>query len=317
MSAIGHIPQAAGPVVFLGSATWDAIAVLDELPARDQRHVASQLRWAGGGPAATAAVAAARCGVPEVCFVGVVGDGVVGDIVVAGLADEGVDVTGVIRVAGSDRGSSIVLVESVHGTRTIVNRPSLPPDLAHHPAAAELVAGAAWVHVDHVGWAALDSLGAPRRGRLSVDGGNVVPGYRPHGVAWDVPTEAALRTRYGALELPELLAAALADGAEVVVATRGADGAAAASRDGTTATAAGVAVEVVSTLGAGDVFHGALVAAAVRGEPLQYCLRYANTVAALSCQGLDGRSAIPTHPSTVAALARQRDLEPTPTGSAL
>jgi sugar/nucleoside kinase (ribokinase family) len=50
----------------------------------------------------------------------------------------------------------------------------------------------------------------------------------------------------------------------------------------------------VSTLGAGDVFHGALLAWLVRGEPLAEALRAANTAASLSCRALDGRSAIPT-----------------------
>jgi sugar/nucleoside kinase (ribokinase family) len=57
----------------------------------------------------------------------------------------------------------------------------------------------------------------------------------------------------------------------------------------------GFRTDVLSTLGAGDVFHGALLAAVVRGLALPACLSYANVVAALSCHGLDGRTAIPTH----------------------
>lgn len=53
-------------------------------------------------------------------------------------------------------------------------------------------------------------------------------------------------------------------------------------------------VPVVSTLGAGDVFHGALLARFVAGAPLAEALRAANVCAALSCRALDGRSAIPT-----------------------
>jgi sugar/nucleoside kinase (ribokinase family) len=51
---------------------------------------------------------------------------------------------------------------------------------------------------------------------------------------------------------------------------------------------------VVSTLGAGDVFHGALLASLVRQASLDAALRAANAAAALSCRALDGRSAIPT-----------------------
>jgi sulfofructose kinase len=51
------------------------------------------------------------------------------------------------------------------------------------------------------------------------------------------------------------------------------------------------------------VFHGALLAALQHGFELEHCLRYANLVAFQSCQGLDGRSAIPSHAEVVEALA--------------
>ncbi len=53
-------------------------------------------------------------------------------------------------------------------------------------------------------------------------------------------------------------------------------------------------MEPVSTLGAGDVFHGALLAGLVREVPLHEALEFANICAALSCRSLDGRSAVPT-----------------------
>ena len=59
---------------------------------------------------------------------------------------------------------------------------------------------------------------------------------------------------------------------------------------------------VVSTLGAGDVFHGALLAAIVHGFDLPTRVAYANIAAALSCRGLDGRSAIPRHADVLAVL---------------
>jgi sugar/nucleoside kinase (ribokinase family) len=58
--------------------------------------------------------------------------------------------------------------------------------------------------------------------------------------------------------------------------------------------APGFDVDAVSTLGAGDVFHGALLAQLVAAVPLRKALRVANLAAALSCRALDGRSAIPT-----------------------
>jgi bifunctional ADP-heptose synthase (sugar kinase/adenylyltransferase) len=62
-------------------------------------------------------------------------------------------------------------------------------------------------------------------------------------------------------------------------------------------------IDVRGTLGAGDVFHGALVAALVREMPLPEALAYANAAAALSCRGLDGRSGIPDDAETRALAA--------------
>jgi sulfofructose kinase len=65
-------------------------------------------------------------------------------------------------------------------------------------------------------------------------------------------------------------------------------------------------VDAVSTLGAGDVFHGALLAQLVNETPLADALAAANACAALSCRALDGRSAIPTADELESALAGSR-----------
>ena len=80
----------------------------------------------------------------------------------------------------------------------------------------------------------------------------------------------------------------------IVVATRGSDGSTAFTQETGLVSAPGFRAEVKSTLGAGDVFHGALVAQLIHGHPLQEAMRRANAVAALSCRGLDGQSMIPT-----------------------
>jgi sugar/nucleoside kinase (ribokinase family) len=54
-----------------------------------------------------------------------------------------------------------------------------------------------------------------------------------------------------------------------------------------------VAVEPLSTMGAGDVFHGALLAGLAEGRSLVEAAWRANAVAAISCRALDGRSGIP------------------------
>ncbi len=264
-------------VLCAGLATLDAIYLVPDVPARDGRVVASRFEQAGGGPAATAAVTLAALGV-DVSFAGAVGDDAAGRTILAGLERRGVDVSLVSVQPGATSPQSAILVGEDGGWRSIV----------HHRGTAALAdadaAGFDWVHVDHAGYGRVTAADA----QLSVDGGNPIPGLELGGVALYAPTETELGRAFGGP------AGALAAGAETVVVTRGAAGSHAWTAAGDEIDAPGVAVETVSTLGAGDVFHGALLACLARETPLAEALRAANAAAALSCRALDGRSAIPT-----------------------
>jgi len=235
-------------IVCVGIATRDTIYRIPDLPEPDGRVVASERVVAGGGTAATAAVAVAKLGVPA-RFVGVI--------------DEELPGVETVRVPGRMVESTILVHRD---ERAIITEE--PDDFTCPP---DALAGAEWVHVDHVGYAAV-------RGdvRLSVDGGNPI--------------------RDLDLSRVELYAPNRDDGrrARITVITRGADGCTAYVGDERLDVPGHPVENVVSTLGAGDVFHGALLAALARGLELAEALAKANAAAALSCRALDGRSAIPT-----------------------
>jgi sulfofructose kinase len=266
-------------IVCAGLATRDTIWRVPLHPAEDGRVVATDLQVAGGGPAATAAVAVARLG-GAASFVGAVGDDDAGAFVREGLAREGVDISAVAVVPGATTAQSTILV-GPSGARAIVHHPGTAP-----LADAEVPADASWLHVDHVGYQLLERVTTSPR--VSVDGGNPIDGLQLAAVTLYAPTEEMLRVEFGDAQ------GALDAGAEMVVVTRGAGGSVAATPDGVVAEPGVPCDELVSTLGAGDVFHGALLTWLARGEPLAAALRAANTAASLSCRALDGRSAIPT-----------------------
>ncbi|GAA2757309.1 carbohydrate kinase family protein [Actinopolymorpha rutila] len=286
-------------LVFVGSVNDDAIAVVPHLPGPDQRLLAEALVHAGGGNSATAAVAAARLG-GDVAFVGPIADDPTGERIVADLTREGVDVSGVVPVPAGAGGASVVLVDRSSGTRAICTRPL--PAFELGPRARDLVAAAAWVHLDHLGWPATRDVLVPDGPRVSVDAGNPIPGFHPRGVHLYGPTVDRLRLTYGEQPVGALLERARDDGAGLVVATAGADGAHLLPASGEPVHVPGFAVEVVSTLGAGDVFHGALLLAVDRGLDLPDAVRYANGAAALACRAIDGRSGVPTHDELTAFL---------------
>jgi sugar/nucleoside kinase (ribokinase family) len=264
-------------VVCVGLATLDTIFAVPRHPEPDGRVVATDLAVAGGGPAATAAVTLARLGV-ETFFVGAVGDDDTGTEIRAGLEREGVDVSELAVVPGTRSPRSTVLVTG--GDRSIVHFPGSLPGLELSARARGLCEAAAWVHVDHVGFGPVRGL---TRDTLSIDGGNPIDGLELDGVGLYAPTESTL---------PDPRAA-LAAGARLVVVTRGSRGSVAYTEN-ETIDVPGFDVEPVSTLGAGDVFHGALLAFLARGAGLREALAKANLAAALSCRALDGRSAVPT-----------------------
>jgi sulfofructose kinase len=286
--------------VFVGAATFDAIALVPRFPGPDQRVVADEVSYAGGGPAATSAVAAARLGVRS-AFVGTVGDDANGRAVLDGLEAEGVDVSGVTVAPGVATAASVVIVDRQRGSRAICNRPAPRIDISR---GSEAIANTPVVHVDHAGWASVHEARLIRDGQLlSVDAGNPIPNFDARSVGLYAPTVEALARLHGqGRTVEELLSIALAQGCDVVVATDGSRGSYALTSDGRSASAPAHSVDVTSTLGAGDVFHGALVAAVVRGLPLGDQLAFANVTAALSCRGLDGRSRIPHLPEVLDVL---------------
>ncbi len=270
-------------VVCVGLATLDTIHVVPRHPTEDDLVLSSELAVAGGGPAATAAVALARLGL-QTLFVGSIGDDEVGAKIRDGLEREGVDVSELMVVPDGRSPQSSISVG--RDTRSIAAYRGALPQLELSPRARDLCRKASWVHVDQTGYPAASPL--RQEIRLSVDGGNPIDGLDLEGVALYGPTETALRDRFGTAE------AALAAGAELVVVTRGAAGSVAYTRNGEVVEAPALPIKPVSTLGAGDVFHGALLAQLVRNVALHDALAFANECAALSCRALDGRSAIPT-----------------------
>lgn len=272
-------------VVCVGLATLDSVFAVPTHPGPDDRVVATAHAVAGGGPSATAAVTLARLGV-QTYFVGVVGGDSAGWTIRGGLEREGVDVSELLTVDGTTSPQSSILVGA--GARAIIHFPGSVPPLELSERARDLCVGAAWVHVDHAGYPAVRDL--RRDVRLSIDGGNPIPGLALDGVALYAPTENQLHRLFSARGVE----AAVDAGAEMVVMTRGERGSVAVTRGGERIEARGYEVDARSTLGAGDVFHGALVAALMRDLALPDALAFANRAAALSCRGLDGRSSIPT-----------------------
>jgi sulfofructose kinase len=289
-------------VICVGAANLDTIARVDHAPGDDERLTTDTFITAGGGPAATAAVTLARLGV-RVGICAVVGDDAAGEAVRAQLVEGGVDTTWLRTDPRAQTAQAFVLAATRSGGRSIVTTVAAEPTPEEVP-----VGESTWLHVDQAGFSSARlALGRGGGARLSVDAGNPLPDQRLRGIDLYVPTLAVLQARYGGNgstgdRITAAFAAARNDGAEAIVATAGSDGTYLMS-DGEVEHVAAFFVDVESTLGAGDVFHGALLAGLVHGQTLSMAVLGANAAAALACTRLDGRSGIPNRSELAAFLA--------------
>ena len=279
-------------VVCLGIITIDTIALVEQYPGEDERVLAKQIIRAGGGPAAVAAVTLSRLGI-STAIAGTIGDDEDGAEVLRIFAREGVDTSGISIGANATSGS--VIVASLANNSRAINTRQPMQQVALNSAAKKLISKAKWLHVDHVGITQLQAEKITRGAgpKISFDAGYNVADFDASQVDLFVPTDKQMELRFPGVNLGAAVESDAVAAKNVTVATQGSAGSTGYSGDSGLVQADGFKVDVVSTLGAGDVFHGALLAQVIQGYNLADSLKRANAVAALSCRGLDGQSMIP------------------------
>lgn len=284
------------PIVFVGTATMDFLALVDRLPASDERIRARKMVQSGGGPAANAAVAAASLGAPA-ALISAVGEDSYGSDIVAELHRWGVDISGVQTVPGGDSSASLILIES-GGQRAITYYGGVLNrfDLDRFP--EELVQRGSLVHADgNFPKLTLKAFTAAKHAGVttSLDGGNIPEDTLAELLPYTdilITDRKSLPAWARSLPLEEACRRLQEKGPEVVGVTLGQNGSVLLDR-GEWLRAEGMAVEAVDTTGAGDNYHGAFVYGIWRGLPMDECLRLANVFASLSCLGLGGRGSLP------------------------
>jgi len=296
-------------ILTIGICTLDHIACVPDFPRPDGRLDMTGLVTSVGGIAAVAGVAAARLGA-RVGFAGTIGADDAGRIVHSALRSDGVDITLLDVQRDVDTPSCIVISNRSAGTRSILNDPNVVSYGLHARAEILPVATQArYVHFDFSAFHGLaqDVLPHCRETgtQISVDAGVDFSGIWDYLPSIDVyaSTDDQIKAITGETELARGMALVRAAGPRVVVATLGERGSAGLTADGRMVFAPAFDVPVIDTLGAGDVFHGALLYALLKGRNLEDSLVFSNAAAALSCQVVGGRNGCPTLGDVEALLA--------------
>lgn len=292
-------------VVGMGCAAMDVVALVDHIPVTDEKMHAVAMERQGGGPVGTALTVVARMGF-KAAFAGQVGDDFAGQFIIDEFRREGVDTRGEVVHPRTQSQISLVLVHQASGKRTVISGRGELADAVCDRLRHEMARRCKILHVDGYDMDAAICFADECKlagGIVVYDAGSVKEGS----VELLARTDVAVVSRVFAEKMFghndwEAACRALAEmGPSYTGVTLGEQGAVALADDEFFEVPA-FKVDVVDTTGAGDVFHGALDVAILKGWDFKTCMTFASAVAAMKCRKLGGRAGIPTFAEVVTFL---------------
>lgn len=278
-------------ILVIGSAVVDFVFATDEMPTEARKYRAEHAEVVGGGCAANAAVAIARLG--GTARLGArLGQDQMGDLVIADLQSEGVD-TGLVQRSAEGKSSFSSIYVDQHGERQLMNfrGSGLTEDtgwVLTAPTPDAVLVDTRWPE------AAYEALKLAQQAGVAgiVDG---EPPIDPR--LLDVASHIAfsrdgLRSLSPDTDLASALAKLSHNYSAWMCVTDGENGTFYAHQ-GTTGHVPAFKVDVVDTLAAGDVWHGAFALALAEKQDETAAVRFANAAAALKCTTFGGRKGCP------------------------
>lgn len=287
-------------VIGLGVCTLDMSWRVDHFAAGEEIQRAQELHVGGGGPVATAIVAAARLGA-RTAMLDVLGDDWAAELIFDRLVREGVDTRDLRRAAGCTTAIASIWVRGGDGARTIAYVQGSTPALAAADLPAGAIESARLLHLN--GRHMHASLEACRRARaagvrISFDGG--AHRYRPEMRALVAQSDLCIVAREfgqrytGRQHIPEMGEALLAEGPSIVGITDGVRGSWIFTRGAPAIHQPAYAVQpLIDTTGCGDAYHGAFLVVWLEGRPLAEAAAFAAATAALNARALGGQPGLP------------------------
>jgi len=279
-------------ILCVGTAAYDVILDVPYHPEPDEKMSASAITQCGGGPAANAAVAAARLGCRS-AFAGYLGNDFYGEGNFAEFNRDGVE-TRLIRRGEFPTPLSLILVKP-DGKRTVMNYAPPHPSLSAGDLTLKDFLPQVILFDGHEPAVSPPLAREARRKGIStvLDAGSVHPGTQDllPLVDFAICSEKFAKEYTRRNEPPDMLDALALYNSNVVI-TFGEKGVW-WKRKKDSGNLPAFEIQAVDTTGAGDAFHGAFCVGLIRGMSWRENLRFCCAVAALTCTKTGGRLALP------------------------
>jgi ribokinase len=287
-------------IVVFGSINVDVLVPVPHLPGLGETVLGGDYVVAPGGKGANQALAAARAGA-AVTMIGAVGQDPFAETALSLLRRSGVYLTLVANVAQPTGCAIITIDPSGENQIAVASCANLSASSTQVPDRLLDLKTVLLLQRE-----VPTEQNAALIGRALQRGGRIVLSLAPAG-----PIAPARFEDIDFLIANEAEAATLGDVAEIarelrqgLVITRGAEGAIAMLRDGSTIAVPALTIDPVDTTGAGDTFAGVFAAGLDRRLPLDVTLRRASVAASLSCLAVGAQNAMPGRAEIEAAADR-------------
>lgn len=286
-----------GRVVVVGSVNIDHVVVAADFPSPGETILGDSARTGLGGKGSNQAVAAALAGA-RAAMIARIGADSEGTRARDGLAERGVDVTGVREVPGAATGTAWITVAA--GDNTIIVVPGAnhewSPDrdpLDGRGADAAVVLAQLEIPLGVVRRAAAHCSGlfvlnaapaAELPDALLARCDVLIVNEHEQAVVAGLPTGTPVAQAHAQLRRR---------GVRAVVTTLGAEGAVLTDSTGNTSTVRAIPADVVDTTGAGDAFAGVLAARLALGDPLLEAARWGTAAGSLAVRTAGAQESYP------------------------
>lgn len=284
-------------IIGIGSTVYDTLMVVDDYPIEDTKMQGVETKVQGGGPCATALVAARKLGV-SAAYMGLIGDDPFGAFMRNDLQRWGVSTKYIRTIPDCVSFHAVVLLNQKTASRTCVWNKGTVPAPREEDINLDALAHAKVLHLDgHMLDAAIYAAKKCREWgvKVSHDAGGVYPGIErllPY-IDYLIPSEEfALKItgKKTAEEAAQSLYAVYHP--ELLVLTQGAQGGILLDEQGMRRYDC-YPVQVLDSNGCGDTFHGAFVAGKIQGLSNDDACKYASAAAAIKCTRLGARYGMP------------------------
>lgn len=283
-------------VVGLDSPCVDLAVNVQCFPQPNGAERVQNLSWQGGGKVASGMIAAARLGM-HCAIMGSVGDDKYGNFCIKDFQDHRIDTKPMYIRKSRTTNLDIVISDEESKGRSFVFYPGSAEMVREDELNEEYLSQSSYFYM-----ADLDSviqkaakIARQKGAKIFMDADCYSDGLLT-AISW-IDIFIGSEFVYEKLcppgkSIKENCEALLKKGAEIVMFTFGEKGCAGVSKEGFFELSA-FSVKVKDTVGAGDVFHGAFLAAIIKGMKPKEAARFASGVAAIKCTRIGGRAGIP------------------------